>query len=237
MVRIHINLNDVKIQKTDIDKLVYGLYKHVSELPQYLPPYLFTANVACSDTKTTCNYDIGYLSVLKNNNVQLTDDVIGYPLCDVLIDSSHDKIIKKALITPIMPIFHSICDTKVCTYIDWDNMQVISECISAFIKGIQLFIQNIKVHHRYFFYTFVHSKTSKNIKHELKKNGVYVINIIKDKTNSGDEEMMRFIRNNSSSTDSICIASGDRDFSPLMVKYVREKHNVFLKITDIGSAA
>jgi hypothetical protein len=62
----------------------------------------------------------------------------------------------------------------------------------------------------------------------MKDYGVNIITIIKDKSRSGDEEMFRFIRRNTRPGDSICIASGDRDFSSLMVEYVRNSYNVFL---------
>jgi hypothetical protein len=52
--------------------------------------------------------------------------------------------------------------------------------------------------------------------------------IIKDKSGCGDEEMLRFIRRNTLPGDSICVASGDRDFSSLLVEYVHNSYNVFL---------
>lgn len=217
---IHLDLNSFYIQKTDIDKIVFGLFKYATG-KNLGPPYVFTANITTDDNS--------YLGVLKNNNVQLVDEPFTEDVVDILFNNSWKRTAKNQLmLITNMPMFSKIDDSRACVYIDWDNIQVSIDYIKSFIDGLTDFIHNIKVHKKYELYVFLHNKISKNIKEELKKRGLHIIIIIKDKSKSGDEEMLRFIRRNTLPGDSICIASGDRDFSSLMVEYVRSSYNVFL---------
>ena len=219
--RIHIDLDSLDIIKTDIDKVSFGLFKYAKN-KGLQPPYIFTSNCLSKDTS--------YLGVLKNNNIRLVDDK---PLktsnIDIIYDSSWGISCRKSIsLTENIPILSSGNLPNVDIYIDWDNMQVSLEFIKPFIIGIKKFIEDVKMHNNYDIFSFVHDKISVNVKKELKSNGVNIVNIIKDKSRCGDEEIMRFIRENTKQEDSLCIVSGDRDFSPLMVEYVRNSHNVFL---------
>ena len=86
-----------------------------------------------------------------------------------------------------MPIF-STGKSRACIYIDWDNIQVSIINIPAFLRGIQTFIHDTKVHESYSTYVFVHNKVSTAVKDALRENGANIILIIKDKAKSGDEE-------------------------------------------------
>jgi hypothetical protein len=216
--KIHLDLESVFIIKTDLDKVIFGLFKYAL-IKGFKPPFIFTANTSIQDNS--------YLGVLKNNNVCLLDNSINEKDVDILF-SKKFKVLNNLYSMPNIPIFTTISKSRACVYIDWDNIQVSSEYIPLLITGINRFINEIKVHKIYEFYAFLHNKISKNIKDSMKKMGVNVVNIIKDKSRSGDEEMFRFIRRNTKLGDSLCIASGDRDFSSIMVDYVRSSYNVFL---------
>lgn len=213
--RIHINLYSLFVEKNSIDKLVFGLFKYASG-KGYPPPYMFTANVNTDD--------LSYLGALKNNNVCLLDGPID---ADILFDISWKKALPQLLIIPNMPVSYK-CPGRSCIYIDWDNIQVSHDNIKQFIQGISTFIHNIKMHRQYVTYVFLHNKVSEITKSELRAHHVHIIIIIKDKANSGDAEMLGYIRKNTMPSDSICVASGDRDFSSLLVEYVHLSHNVFL---------
>lgn len=217
--KIHLDLDDIFIIKTNLDKIVFGLFKYASD-KGYKIPFIFTANTTIKDNS--------YLGVLKNNNVRLVDKPYNEKDVDILFSGDWKKTTGQLLLIRNMPIFTKLHESRACVYIDWDNIQVSSNYIDAFIKGINDFINEIKVHKTYEIYTFLHNKISNNVKKLLKDLGVNIINIIKDKPRCGDEEMFGFIRKNTRPGDSICIASGDRDFSSLMVDYVRNSYNVFL---------
>lgn len=216
---IHMDLNSLFVAKTDIDKVIFGLYKYTTD-KGYFPPFIFTANTSSKDNS--------YLGVLKNNNVRLIDNPPKVEDVCVLFSDKWKRSLYQLTIIPNMPVFTKIDPSRVCIYIDWDNIQVSLEYIPAFIDGIKTFIHDIKVHSTYEFYVFLHNKIHKNTKQALIKSGAQVITIIKDKAGCGDGEMLRFIRRNTRPGDSICVASGDRDFSPLMVEYVQNSYNVFL---------
>ena len=216
---IHLNLDDMFIIKTDLDKIIFGLFKYAMG-KGFGPPFIFTANTSIQDSS--------YLGVLKNNNVRLLDRPPSGDEVDIMFSSGWKNTINHLLMIINMPIFTDIEKSRVCVYIDWDNIQVSHDYIIAFLEGINNFIHDIKVHKLYEFYVFLHNKVSTNVKQVFKKYGANIINIIKDKTKSGDEEIFRFIRRNTKQGDSICIASGDRDFSSIMVEYVRNSYNVFL---------
>jgi hypothetical protein len=214
---IHLDLDSLFIPKTDIDKITFGLYSYAIN-NNFPAPYIFTANVTTGDNT--------YLGVLKNNNIQLIESCKN---ASILFNKSWDKsAVHNLLITQNMPHFTSEEVTRGCIYIDWDNIQVSAEYIEAFIKGAQDFIDNTKVHTVYKIYVFLHSKNTTSIKQIFKDLGVEIVLIIKDKSGCGDEEILDYIRKNTITGDSVCIASGDRDFSSLMVDYVRKKINVFL---------
>lgn len=212
--RIHVDLDSVFVPKSDVDKLVFGLFKYASD--KRPPPYMFTANIVTGDDS--------YLGVLKNNGVRLTDAVD--PRADVVFDSSWKGAVKSLTMVQNMPVFAE--ESRACVYVDWDNVQVSLEYVRAFVAGVVKFIRDIKVHAAYEVYAFLHAKTPPAVKAELIAVGVRVALIIKDKAGCGDDEMFAFIRGNTRAGDSICVATGDRDFSPLMVGYVRAGHNVFL---------
>lgn len=216
---IHLDLDDIFIIKTDLDKIVFGLFKYALD-KGYKFPFIFTANTTIKDNS--------YLGILKNNNVRLVDKPYNKKDVDILFSGDWEKATKQLLLIQNMPIFTKLHEPRACVYIDWDNIQVSLDCIDAFIKGINDFINEIKIHKTYEFYTFLHNRIPNNVKELLKKMNVNVITIIKDKARSSDEEMFRFIKRNTMPGDSICVASGDRDFSPLMVEYVRNSYNVFL---------
>lgn len=225
MSKIHINLDSINVPKIDIDKLAFGLlqYAKSKKMPS---PYKFTAN--------TSSKDINYLGVIKNNSIRLIEktSLEDYKLDKgnmILYDSCVDKLTKKQIMLYTnMPIIHELNLSRACVYIDWDNMQVSLEFIKPFILGITKFINDTKIHNKYEIFSFVHNKVTVNVKEELKSNGVNIVNIIKDKSRCGDGEIISFIRENTKKEDSVCIVSGDRDFSPLMIEYVRNSHNVFL---------
>jgi hypothetical protein len=217
--KIHLDLDSIFVIKTDLDQVVFGLFKYASG-KGFKPPFIFTANTSVQDNS--------YLGVLKNNNVRLLDEPPSAEDVDILFAGDWKKSLNHLMLITNMPIFTKIEKSRACVYIDWDNIQVSSEYISALLEGVNRFIHDIKVHKAYEFYVFLHNKVSKSVKQMMKKFGVHVINIIKDKSKSGDEEIFRFIRRNTRPGDSLCVASGDRDFSSLMVEYVMNSYNVFL---------
>jgi hypothetical protein len=214
---IHLDLDSVFVIKTDLDKIVFGLFKYAYG-KGFIPPYIFTANTSIKDNN--------YLGVLKNNNVRLLDEP---PTdVDVLFSGKWKSSLSHLMMIQNMPIFTPIPNSRACVYIDWDNIQVSYDYVVPLLAGIKNFVHNIKVHETYEFYVFLHSKVSTIIKELLRKTGANIITIIKDKCNSGDDEILGFIRVNTRPGDSICVASGDRDFSSMMVEYVRHSYNVFL---------
>jgi uncharacterized LabA/DUF88 family protein len=220
---IHIDLRSIIIKKIDIDKYVYGLLRHCVD-NMYCKPYIFTANLPIG-------VDISYLTVLKNNSVGITDEV--QTNADLVLSDkweNPEQLLEYKMIEDHNShnIHNSHNKTKICIYMDWDNIQVSAENVKQLIYGITQFIESVKVYTEYSYYTFLHTKVPDRIKTELKKHKVNIINIVKDKQKNGDEEMIRFIQKNTMLTDSICIVSGDRDFSCLMVEYVRNNHSVFL---------
>jgi hypothetical protein len=215
---IHLDLDSIFVIKTDLDQVVFGLFKYATG-KGFKPPFIFTANTSVQDNS--------YLGVLKNNNVRLLDKPPDDNV-DILLAGNWKKSLNHLMLITNMPIFTNIEKSRACVYIDWDNIQVSSEYIPALLAGVNRFIHDIKVHTVYEFYVFLHNKVSKSVKQIMKKFGVHVINIIKDKSKCGDEEIFRFIRRNTRPGDSVCVASGDRDFSSLMVEYVRNSYNVFL---------
>lgn len=217
--RIHLDLDSIFVIKTNLDRVVFGLFKYAMG-KGFKPPFIFTANTSVQDNS--------YLGVLKNNNVRLLDETPDENDVDILFAGGWKKSLNHLMLITNMPIFTKIDKSRACVYIDWDNIQVSSEYIPALLAGVNVFIHDIKVHKVYEFYVFLHNRVSKNVKQMMKKLGVHVINIIKDKSKSGDEEIFRFIRRNTRPGDSVCVASGDRDFSSLMVEYVRNSYNVFL---------
>jgi len=134
---------------------------------------------------------------------------------------------RRLLIVPNMPVVSNSA-TRACVYIDWDNIQVSNDNITPFLLGINKFIHDVKMHRSYITYVFLHSRISPIIKETLRRNKANIVLIVKNKSRNSDEEIIRFIRRNTTPGDSICVASGDRDFSPLMVEYVHNMHNVFL---------
>lgn len=211
---IHLNLDSLFIPKTDIDKLAFGLYSYAVD-KGLKGPYIFTANITTNDNS--------YLGILKNNNIHLVEEPKS---ATIVFDKKWKKSLQHLLLIQNMPRFNA--NSRACIYIDWDNIQVSSEYIKAFITGTKSFIDNTKVHVLYKIYVFLHNKISSTVKQIFRDLGVDIVLIIKDKTGCGDEEILRFIRKNTCEGDSICIASGDRDFSSLMVEFVRNKYNVFL---------
>jgi hypothetical protein len=212
---IHIDLESIFIQKHDLSKLIFGLYKYAED-KLFTPPYTFTCNVNIQDT--------GYLGELKNNNVQLVESCCD---ADIVFDNSWKNLMCQLLVpnrpVPTPPLIKS----RACVYVDWDNIQVSQAYIESFFSGVKQFIHNTKAHSSYIIYVFLHTKTPHTIKDTIKQYATPVI-IIKDKTGCGDGEIIDYIRRNTVPGDSLCIASGDRDFSSLMVEYVRNKYNVFL---------
>ena len=217
--KIHLDLDSIFIPKTDLDRVVFGLFKY-GEGKGFKPPFIFTANTSVQDNS--------YLGVLKNNDVRLLDESPNVEDINILFADDWKKSLNHLMLITNMPIFTKIEKSRACVYIDWDNIQVSYEYIPALLEGTNSFIHDIKVHKIYEFYVFMHNKVSTNVKNIMKKFGVHIINIIKDKSKSGDDEVFRFIRRNTIPGDSICVASGDRDFSSLMVEYVRNSYNVFL---------
>lgn len=216
--QIHMDLNSIPILKTEIDKITFGLLKYAQRI-QLDPPFVFTATITTKD--------ISYLGVLKNNDVQLLNEIPENT--DILFDKDWKCLTKNQLtLVTNMPIFSKVKRSRACIYIDWDNVQVSVNYIKPLLKGTIEFIHNTKVHEEYCIYVFLHGKISDNIRSTLKQNGAHNIVIVKDKFKNGDEEMLKFIRRNTIPGDSVCVASGDRDFSALMVELVRNSYNVFL---------
>jgi hypothetical protein len=214
-MHIHLDLDSLFVPKTDLDKVIFGLFKYV----QQPGPHIFTANVSTKD--------MSYLGVLKNNNVRIVDAVQAGNDTIVFCSKWKEKL-PLLLMTQNLPTFAPLGKSNANIYIDWDNVQVAPEYILALLNGIKGFIHGVKVHQTYKFYIFLHSKVSPRVRKIIEDTEINIINIIKDKANSGDGEMIRFIRESTDTHDSQCIVSGDRDFSPLMVEYVRKHHNVFL---------
>jgi hypothetical protein len=219
MSKIHLNLDSVSIIKTDLDKIIFGLFKHATD-KDLNNPFIFTANISVKDNS--------YLGVLKNNGVCLLDECPDEKDVDILFSDKYMKSSQYLLSIPNITIFGTTTNPRSCVYMDWDNIQVSPEYINSLIGGIDNFIHGIKKHSVYQHYVFLHDRVSVVVRKMLKKLGVNIINIIKDKPNSGDGEMFRYIRQNTIPGDSLCIASGDRDFSPIMIEYVRGNHDVFL---------
>ena len=218
MTRIHLDLIKVKVSKTDIDKITFGLFKYAHN-KNLLPPYLFTA--------TTSTTDVNYLGVLKNNGVQLIDEMPND--VSIIFDGADSNPSSNDLMMMSnMPAFSKISVSRACTYVDWDNIQVSVDRISDLFKGMASFIHSTKVHVLYNFYVFLHTKTAESVRAELKRCGAVAVSVVKDKSKNNDAEMLNYMRRNTSVGDSVCVASGDRDFSSLMVEYVRNYYNVLL---------
>lgn len=213
---IHLDLDSVSISKNDLDKVIFGVFKYAIN-NNFKPPFIFTANV------TIRNHF--YLGVLKNNNVRLVDETPDD--VDILISEGWKDHLDSITTIPNVPA-NSTEVSRACIYIDWDNIQVSPDYIDAMLDSIYRFIHNVKIHSVYEIYVFLHIGISDRIKQHFKSIGVQIINIIKDKSGSGDDEIFRFISQNTECEDSLCIVSGDRDFSPIMVEYVRNFHDVFL---------
>ena len=147
---------------------------------------------------------------------------------DILFADAWVSRVSELIQSTPTPSATAIKMSRACIYIDWDNIQVASRYIPMFIKGISRFIRSKKAHDKYNFYVFLHNKIPTCIRQIFRNNKSIIVNIIKDKTKSADDEMFQFIRQNTTSGDSLCIVSGDRDFSAPMVDYVRRLHDVFL---------
>jgi hypothetical protein len=222
--RVHIDLVNIRIKKPDINKLAFGLCKYVQG-KRYAAPFIYTATSKSKDTS--------YLGVLKNNNILVVDTPPSKESIDVYVSPETgwgDQSIRQLLMVTNMPSFSSggLPVSRMCIYIDWDNIQVAVEYIPMLINGIAEFVESVKTHDKYVTYAFLRSYTSTKVKEALRRLGVNIITTVNDKPCSGDGEMIRFIQSNVKSGDSLCIASGDRDFSPTMVDYARLAYNVFL---------
>lgn len=208
--RIHLDLISLDVPKQKIDETVFKAYK-LAEEKGIKPPYLFTA---CSPK------DPIYRNVLKDNNV-------------FILESKNKEIKECAMVVKSLsevgisniPIFENV--NRACIYVDWDNVQVPSSEIEHIFSKMRKFIQSNKIHKNYMTYVFVNDKTKDDVKKCISEIGGRLVLTSKGKT-SGDEEIIRFIEHNTAPLDTICVVSGDRDFSAMMVKMVHKKHNVFL---------
>ena len=63
--KIHLDLDSIFVIKTDLDRVVFGLFKYATG-KGFTTPFIFTANTSVQDNS--------YLGVLKNNNVRLLDE-------------------------------------------------------------------------------------------------------------------------------------------------------------------
>lgn len=218
--RIHLDIasfkkDDAIISKKNISSLVYGLFKHALK-NSYYPPYYFTA---------TCSSDnISILGNLRNNNVQIVENIPDD--VDFCFNATWSKLLFSQLGMEInYPVDNA---TRACIYVDWDNIKVSLLIIPKFISALKEFVHNRKMHNTYLIYIFIPFQTSQEIKNKLSECGVDIINLVKDKTFNSDAFMIQYIRRNTQALDTLCVVSGDRDFSPIMVEMVHNLHNVFL---------
>lgn len=218
-IKIHMNLNSIHIEKNDIDKASYAILQYAFN-KKYKPPFYFTANITTKD--------IQYLSILKNNNIRILDTQPQKRYINILIDNKFtEKLDKLLTIDNIFQLTHSNSNTAQI-FIDWDNIQVSYNNIEQLFTNIKKQFNTIHNFTSYEFYVFLSTTTSKKTKSLMKELNIYTINIVKDKSKNSDIEIIRSIQENIKPYSTICIASGDRDFSPIMVNYVRNKHNVIL---------
>lgn len=217
ITRIHLDLDSLPV---DIDKLnivIFGLFRYALD-KRFKPPFEFTANVSIKDIK--------YLNVLKNNNVKILDKSPDKNEVEVLFSYNwKDNVNRLSLITH-SPFFSKI-ESRACIYIDWDNIQVSSIYIKDLKNGILDFIQNLKTHFSYEFYVFLKNKISPEIKNIFIQNNIHIISTTDYRSVKGNY-IIQYIQKNTRPGDSICIASGDKSFSPVMIEYVRSLYNVLL---------
>tara|TARA_A100001015_G_scaffold183909_1_gene204633 strand:+ start:447 stop:1130 length:684 start_codon:yes stop_codon:yes gene_type:complete len=181
--------------------------------------HYFTANITTKD--------IQYLSILKNNNIRILDEQPQKKI-DILIDNKFTEELDKLLtIDNIFQLTYSNSNIAQI-FIDWDNIQVSYNNIESLFTNIKKQFNTTHNFTTHNFYVFLSTTTTNRVRNVMKKLNIYIINIIKDKSRNSDAEILRIIQDNLLPQSTICIASGDRDFSPLMVNCVRNNHNVVL---------
>ena len=217
-----IHIDNIQIPKSQISSSVFGLAYYAKKLGN-CPPFKITAS--------TTNYNPNYLSIIKDNNITIVDEP---PRADLEYSTLGEKKIEELKLLPNTGT--KMCGEKICNcYIDWENMQISRDNISKMLSTSITYVNGIMPHDIYKIYVFLNlDKKSQSIKKYFNlpqgspKSRIFFTNIIKTKTKISSLEISKFISNNIKPLESLCIISGNRGFSPLMVSLSHCSHNVFL---------